>query len=965
MASDSLAFSLFINNEEIIMLNRYPLWKNLLIILVLAICTLLALPNLYGEDPSVQISPTRTTQVDDQLINNLEGLLKEQNVPYKRIERLDDQVLVRFNDTETQLKAKDLIARDLGNGYMTALNLAPDMPQWLEDLGIRPMYLGLDLRGGVHFLLEIDMQSLITQLTESYADEIKAALSEHKTPYQSVTVNGETIEVRFKTDAEAANARNSITINKPNLMQLNWSINGNQLIAKLSSSEITERKNNVVAQNIVTLRNRVNELGVAEPVIQRQGAERIVVQLPGVQDTAQAKEILGTTATLEFHIVYENSAMEAPQVAQGLKKAPLGTKLYHWRDSDQPILLKRQVMLTGESIVNAVAQIDPENRRPLVAITLDSQGADKFSVATKANVGKPMATVFIEHKTETVMENGKEVKRNIVTEEVANAATIQQQLFKNFVITGLDSLDEANKLAITLRSGALAAPIQIIEERTIGPSAGKDNIQKGMNAALYGLIAVMAFMLIRYSAFGLIANIALFANLVLIIACLSLLQATLTLPGIAGIVLSLGMSVDANVLINERIRELLRKGVSPQNAINDGFNRAFATIMDANLTSLFAAVVLFLIGSGAIKGFAVTLTIGIITSVFTAVFMNRAIVNAIWGGRRLKSIPIGGKELLHIFSGDTTYDFMKYAKAWVIFCVFVIVAAIGSVGVFGFKYGLDFTGGTEVEAVYQNSIETDDVRSAIEHAGLKDAEVQHFGSSRNVLITLPIIEGLNEASISTNVLNALETLDPNVEIKRVDFIGSKVGDELVTGGVLASAIAILMILAYIWMRFEWKLAVSTILSTLHDAAFILAVFAILGMYGHLQFDLTSLAAILAVIGYSVNDTVVVLDRIRENFRASRTGTPKEIIDQAINQTLSRTIMTSVTTLLACLSLYLFGGEAIHTFSFIMLIGILVGTYSSIFIASSCALLLGLKREDLLPPKKEKEDQPEQESMTYF
>lgn len=947
------------------MLNRYPLWKNLLIVLVLAICALLALPNLYGEDPSVQISPTRTTKVDDKLVTKLEKLLTEKNLPYKRIELIENQILVRFTDPETQLKAKDLIAGDLGNDYLTALNLAPDMPDWLENMGFRPMYLGLDLRGGVHFLLEIDMASLITQLTESYADEIKASLGERKIEYKSAVVNKDLIEILFDSNVEATNARNNITVNKPNLVQLNWTIDGNKLVAKLSDSEVNERKRNVVAQNIVTLRNRVNELGVAEPVIQQQGADRIVVQLPGVQDTAQAKEILGTTATLEFHIVYENTALEAQQVENKTKNAPLGTKLYHWRDTGVPILLKRQVMLTGESIVNAVAQIDPENRRPLVAITLDSQGAEKFAIATKANIQKPMATVFIEHKTETVMVNGEEVKRRIVTEEVANSATIQQQLFKNFVITGLDSLEEANKLAITLRSGALAAPIQIIEERTIGPSAGKDNINKGFNAALYGLGAVMVFMLIRYSAFGLIANVALFANLVLVIACLSLLQATLTLPGIAGIVLSLGMSVDANVLINERIREVLRKGMSPQNAINDGFSKAFATIMDANLTSLFAAIVLFLIGSGAIKGFAVTLSIGIITSVFTAVFMNRAIVNAIWGGRRITSLPIGGKELFHFFSGDTTYNFMKLAKAWIVVCVLVVVAAAGSVGVFGFKFGLDFTGGTEVEAVYKNSVETDDVRDAIQAAGLNDAGVQHFGSSRDVLITLPTVEGMNEASISTMVLNTLKTIDPDVTIKRIDFIGSKVGDELVNSGILASVIAILMILAYIWVRFEWKLAVSTILSTVHDAAFVLAVFAIMGKYGMLQFDLTSLAAILAVIGYSVNDTVVVLDRIRENFRASRAGTPIEVINSALNQTLSRTIMTSFSTLLAVLALYLYGGEAIHSFSFIMLIGIVVGTYSSIFIASASALLLGLKREDLLPPKKEKEDEVQEESMSYF
>lgn len=933
------------------MLNRYPLWKNILIFGVIVLCTILALPNLFGEDPSIQISPTRDTQINSELVARVDTVLKENHFDVKRIEESQDQILIRFKDTEEQLKAKDLLDGVLQDQYLTALNLAPDMPEWLSSLGLQPMYLGLDLRGGVHFLLEIDMEGLITQLTNTYAESIRSHLADKGlTPLIDIT-DPQTITISFGNANEANRARQLLSTNQA-FLELSFDSSGNRVIAKISNKEINERKASAVVQNITTLRNRVNELGVAEPIIQQQGLDRIVVQLPGIQDTTRAKEILGTTATLEFRIVDDRSATEAYKALE-TGRAPLGTKLYLTRDG-VPYLLKRQVILTGDSIVKATAGLNHETNLPEVYITLDSKGADRFAEGTKANVKKPMATVFIENKLQTTFDkDGNEIRKSITTEEIANVATIQQQLFSNFSISGINSLQEANNLAITLSSGALAAPIHIIEERTIGPSAGKENVQRGVDASLYGLLMVMVFMILRYRGFGMVANVALLANLVLILAVLSLLQATLTLPGIAGIVLSLGMSVDANVLINERIREDLRKGSTPQQAINNGFGKAFGTIMDANLTSLFSAIALFFIGSGPIKGFAVTLSVGIITSVFTAVYFNRAIINLLYGSRRtIKKLSIGGRDRLHIFSGETTYNFMRYAKLWIGACIVVCILAVGISVTKGFKLGLDFTGGTEIEAVYEKPVEIDAVREQLEAIGFDSVVAQHFGSARNVLINIPTTDDIEESTTITEDLTLALTLPDNpMTIQKIDYIGAKVGSELVSDGVMASALAIFLILIYIWFRFEWKLSMGTILSTVHDGLFVVAAFSILG----LEFDLTSLAAILAVIGYSVNDTVVILDRIRENFRLNRTDTPKEIINASINQTLSRTVMTSLTTFLAVLALYLFGGEVIHSFSLIMLIGIVIATYSSIFIAAAGAYVLGLKREDLIPPPVAKED----------
>ncbi|MFO1372446.1 MAG: protein translocase subunit SecD [Candidatus Competibacteraceae bacterium] len=617
-------------------LNQYSWWKYLLIGLVMLWGLIFALPNVFGEDPAVQISGARANiAVDPALQNRVAALLDAEKLSHKPPELENSRLLIRFPDPETQLKAADILRDQLGRDYIVALNLASSAPGFLHALGLNPMYLGLDLRGGVHFLMQVDMDATIKQLEESYVDEIRTQLRSEKILYSSVGRAGNGgIQIEFKDGAERDKAAQVLRKSLPNLQQSQPE--SLSLKLALGEREIKEKRDFALQQNITTLRNRVNELGVAEPIIQQQGSDRIVVQLPGVQDTARAKEILGATATLEFRMVdEENDAAQA--AATG--RIPLNSRLYKTRDG-HPALLQKRVMLTGDSIVDAASGIDSQNGGPMVSVTLDGKGANRFEAATKDNIGKRMAVVFIENKTETKRVDGELKKSAYTVEEVINIATIRDRLGRRFQITGLDSTREARDLALLLRAGALVSPIEIIEERTIGPSAGKENIAQGFRAAMIAFVVIAVFMIWRYKNFGLIATAALVANVVLLIAALSTLQATLTLPGIAGIVLTMGMAVDANVLIYERIREELRNGNTPQAAIHAGFERAFSTIFDSNLTTLIAAIMLFGIGTGPIKGFAVTLSIGIATSMFTAVTGSRALVNLIYGGRRLEKLSV-------------------------------------------------------------------------------------------------------------------------------------------------------------------------------------------------------------------------------------------------------------------------------------------------------------------------------------
>ncbi len=627
-------------------MNQYPFWKNLLIVVVMAGGLLYAAPNLYGEDPAIQISATRTS-VDASTLARVEQILKDGGLTSISSQLDELGAKIRFADTETQLKAWDRVQTELGETYTVALNLLPATPKMLNAVGGKPMYLGLDLRGGVHFLMQVDMLAVRKKAEQRYVSDIKRTLREaERIRYLTVKrLEQGGIEVRFRDGTERERARAAIRTELPELeLTERDGADGPILFAKLNETALRERQEQALEQNMTSLRNRVNELGVAEPIIQRQGAERIVVQLPGVQDTAEAKRILGQTATLEIYLVDEEH--DVSNAIAG--RAPPGSKLYRHRDG-RPILLKNRLIYSGDNMVDASPSFDGQTNEPIVSITLDAQGAAINQRVTGKNVGKRMAVVYVEVRSEVKRDDngdpvldelGEPVRTTRRIEEVITAPVIRQQLGKRFQIEGAFTIEEANELALLLRAGALAAPISIVEERTIGPSLGQENIKQGFQAILIGFIAVMIFMIIYYRAFGAIADVALTLNLVLIIAVLSLFQATLTLPGVAGILLTVGMAVDANVLIFERIREELRAGNTPQASIHAGYEKALGTIADANITTLIAAIMLFNFGTGPIKGFAITLSIGILTSMFTAILGSRAIANLIFGGRKLSSVPI-------------------------------------------------------------------------------------------------------------------------------------------------------------------------------------------------------------------------------------------------------------------------------------------------------------------------------------
>jgi len=615
-------------------MNHYAGWKNALIVFFLFISTLYAIPNLYGSDLAIQITGTGDYVVQEKDLKSINESLSENSVDYKSATIENNNVLIRFSDSKSQLTSKALLKDSLNRNYVVALNLAPSIPQWLSSLGGRAMSLGLDLRGGVHFLLEVDMNAVTAMAMDRYYNELRTTLREDKL-YKKIRKDEDILVVSFKTEELKNEAKKVIKSDLPDLIIAEGSEQALELGLEISSSAQAAAKLSALKQNITTLRNRVNELGVAEPIIQQQGTERIVVQLPGVQDTARAKEILGAVATIEFRMVDEKNDV---QTAIQSGKTPAGSKIYKFKDG-RPLLLKTNVITTGENIVDASSSMD-ENNQPSVSIVLDSSGGRSMLDTTKEFIGYRMAVVFIENKVETVLEDGIAVKKRSKTQDIINAATIQGTFSNRFQITGLDSSREATNLALLLRAGSLSAPVEIIEERTIGPSLGADNIQKGLISVLVGFALVLVFMGWRYRVFGLVANLALTINLITIVSILSLIQATLTLPGIAGIVLTVGMAVDANVLIFERVKEELKATKNIQKAISAGYEKALLTIADANITTLIASIVLFSFGTGAIKGFAVTLSIGIITSMFTAIIVSRAVINIIYGGKKIEELAI-------------------------------------------------------------------------------------------------------------------------------------------------------------------------------------------------------------------------------------------------------------------------------------------------------------------------------------
>jgi len=616
-------------------MNHYSIWKNALIVFFLFLSALYALPNVYGSDLAIQISGTGDYVVQDQDVKNIKNTLADNEIDYKSMGLVDRRILIRFEDSQSQLSSKTLLKNTLSRNYVVALNLAPSIPQWLSNIGGKAMSLGLDLRGGVHFLLEVDMEAVVTTaIDRNYYSELRMILREDRL-YKTIRKEGNHLVVSFKNESLKNDAKKLIKEKLGDLNIVEGSETDLQLSLEMSSDALSGAKSRALKQNITTLRNRVNELGVAEPIIQQQGSERIVVQLPGVQDTARAKEILGAVATLEFRLVDEKNDL---QTALQSGKIPVGSKLYKFKDGE-PLLLKTSVIVTGDNIVDASSGVSQENS-PTVNIVLDSAGGRAMLETTKEFLHHRMAVVFIENKVETIVEDGNTVKKRSKTQDIINAATIQGTFSNRFQITGLDSAREARNLALLLRAGSLSAPIEIIEERTIGPSLGADNIRKGLISVLVGFALVLLFMGWRYRVFGLVANLALTINLVTIVSILSMLQATLTLPGIAGIVLTVGMAVDANVLIFERIKEELQLNKNIQKAISAGYSKALLTIADANITTLIASLVLFSFGTGPVKGFAVTLSIGIITSMFTAIIFSRAVINLIYGDRKVEELAI-------------------------------------------------------------------------------------------------------------------------------------------------------------------------------------------------------------------------------------------------------------------------------------------------------------------------------------
>ncbi|WP_275556727.1 protein translocase subunit SecD [Mixta sp. Marseille-Q2659] len=615
------------------MLNRYPLWKYIMLIVVLAIGLLYALPNLYGEDPAVQITGARGSAASEQTLDQIQNVLKQEHIQSKSIALEEGAILARFPNTDVQLRAREALMKALGEDYVVALNLAPATPRWLEMLAAEPMKLGLDLRGGVHFLMEVDMDTALGKLQEQNTDSLRSDLRDKGIPYTNVRkIDNYGVEIRFRDAAARDNAVSYLTTRHRDLVIS--SRGDNMLRAVMSDERLREAREYAVQQNITILRNRVNQLGVAEPLVQRQGADRIVVELPGIQDTARAKEILGATATLEFRLV--NTVVDATAAAKG--RVPGDSEVKNTRDG-QPVVLYKRVILTGDHITDSTSSMDEYNQ-PQVNISLDSAGGNAMSNFTKDNIGKPMATLFVEYKDSGKKDaNGRSIL--VKQEEVINVANIQSRLGNSFRITGINNPNEARQLSLLLRAGALIAPIQIVEERTIGPTMGQQNITQGLEACLWGLIASIVFMVVYYKKFGVIATTALVANLILIVGIMSLLPgATLTMPGIAGIVLTLAVAVDANVLINERIKEELKNGRTIQQAIHEGYKGAFSSIVDANVTTLITAIILYAVGTGSIKGFAITTAIGVGTSMFTAIVGTRAIVNLLYGGKRINKLSI-------------------------------------------------------------------------------------------------------------------------------------------------------------------------------------------------------------------------------------------------------------------------------------------------------------------------------------
>jgi len=797
------------------------------------------------------------------------------------------------------------------------------LPDWVPKKG---MTLGLDLQGGSHILLAVDRQDLIDERLNAARDDIRTLLRDAKIGYTGLTVSGRSVQVRVREANEVEKARTALAAFTQPIVS---SLFGAGSVVEMSEEQpepgllrytltndgIDYRVRTALTQSIEVVSRRVNELGTTEPIIQRQGTDRILVQVPGLQDPQRLKDILGQTAKLTFQMV--DQSMPVQEAING--RPPAGsTIMYSVDDPPVPYLIEDRVIVSGENLVDAQATFDQRTNEPVVSFRFDAKGAARFGQATQQNVNRLFAI--------------------ILDNQVISAPQIREPILGGTgQISGSFTAQSANDLAVLLRAGALPADLTIVEERTVGPSLGADSISAGQTASAVGAVLVIVCMLLVYGKLGLIANIALAANVALIIAILTVLGATLTLPGIAGIVLTMGMAVDSNVIIFERVREERASGRSLVQSLDSGFARALATVVDANLTTFIIAVILFYMGTGPVRGFAVTLGIGIITTVFTAFTLTRWMV-ALWLRReRPTNFPAG---LVHYLPLQPNVPFMKYRNWGFALSTLASVLVIVATMTMNFNYGIDFQGGSMIEVQAKDKVaDPGDVRARLSELNLGEVQVQEFGSEGSLLIRVQTQESGDSAEQSAVEKVRMELTD-DYDFRRVEVVGPTVSSELAWSGAIGVTLSMLALLIYIWFRFEWQFGVGAVISTVHDVIMIVGVYVIFG----LEFNLSSLAAIMTVIGYSINDTVVIYDRIRETLRKYKKLPIAEVINISLNQTLSRTFLTGLTVLLALIALYLFGGEVISSFVFAIIVGVFVGTYSSLFIAGPMLIIFKLRPE---------------------
>jgi SecD/SecF fusion protein len=795
------------------------------------------------------------------------------------------------------------------------------LPSWFPR---SMMTLGLDLQGGSHIMLKLERGDIVKERLNTIVDDVRSKLREKNIGYSSLNGSGQVVRVTIRDAAQIDAAREALkelaqpittgALTGASITEVNIESGENgQLRLTLTDQGIDYRVASAVSQSIEVVRRRVDELGTTEPVIQRQGADRLIVQVPGLQDPQRLKNLLNQTAKLSFHLV--DTSMPVSEAISGRPPATAEV-VYSVDDPPVPYLLQKRALVSGDNLVDSQPGFDQQTQEPIVSFRFDSQGAQRFGRATQEHVGEPFAIVL----------DNQVISAPVIREPILGGSG---QISGNFTVQG------ANDLAVLLRAGALPATLTVVEERTVGPGLGADSITAGVTAGLIGALLVVGFMLYFYGFLGFIANIAMLLNVIMIIAILSLLGATLTLPGIAGIVLTIGQAVDSNVLIYERFREEVRGGRALLPAMDAGFNRAIGTILDANITTLIAAVILFYMGTGPVRGFAVTLTIGIITTVFTAVTISRVMIYFWMRKARPKTLPKGIRT--GMFDG-TNFRFMAMRNYTFAFSAFLALASIVGFGVKGLNLGIDFVGGSIIELkAKEGDANIADIRDRLAGLNLGEVQAQGYGTPKDVLIRVQA-QGVGENAEQSAATKIRTELEGQYEFRRVEVVGPSVSGELAAAGFIGIALSLISIMVYIWIRFEWQFAIGAILATIHDVVLTVGLFVFTGI----EFNLTSIAAILTIVGFSLNDTVVVFDRMRENLRRYKKMPLPLLIDTSINQTLSRTILTAMTTALALLALVIFGGDVLRSFTSAMLFGVVVGTFSSIYMAAPVLILFKLR-----------------------